>query len=611
MDKMILLFRFLKGNRLAYLGALIAVVGNVGIAALIPMVIRFTLDCVIGQEPSSAPDWLYRAIENFGGLTGIRQNLWILLIVLSGLAVVQGLFLFIRVKLATQAGEKAAKRMRDRLYLHVLHQPFDYHVKAETGDIIQRCTSDIETAQNFITTQAIEASSTLVQVIMVILIMLTMNIPYTLITIALVPVILILTVWFFKSMLAVFLETDESEGAMSATLQENLTGVRVVKAFAAQQFEMAKFDETNRCYRGNIMKIIRLMATFWSATDFLCMLQFVAVIVAGTVWITAGAITIGTMVAFATYAGMLIWPIRSLGQMMGLMGQTIVSLTRIQEILDHPAEDYQTGLKNFPIHGDITFDQVRFGYSADQPVLHDLSFQIKAGSTTAFLGATGSGKSSLVHLLLRLYDYQAGSIQIGGVELSSISREWIRQNIGIVLQEPFLFSRNLEDNIRIGQPEATEDEVRAAARLALVDESICEFEEGYATMVGERGVTLSGGQRQRVAIARTLLRDTPVLIFDDALSAVDTKTDAAIRTALRERRQRATTLIISHRITTLAEADQILVLEGGRIIQKGTHESLIQQDGFYRKIWELQNNLDQNDPKSHCQDREGRAADAF
>ena len=468
MNKSTLLLRFLKGSRLTYLGALGAVICNVAIAAIMPMVIKTTLDSILGEQPLALPSFIVSLINSIGGVAYVRNNLWVLLIVLVSLTLMQGLFQFSRAKLSSLTGENSAKRMRDRLYLHVLRQPFDYHVKAQTGDIIQRCTSDIETAQNFIANQSIEAGSIIIQVLVVLGIMLSINPLYTLISVILIPVIMILTIRFFKSMMTIFLETDESEGVLSSTLQENLTGVRVVKAFAAQQFEIRKFDESNRCYRDNIMKIVRLMANFWSASDFLCMLQFIAVIIAGTWWVAVGAISLGTMVAFTTYAGMLIWPIRGLGQMMGFMGQAFVSLTRIQEILDSREEDYTSGRDKLPIAGGIRFSGVQFGYTADKPLLNDLSFEVKPGTTTAILGSTGSGKSSLVHLLLRLYDYQEGSIQIDGVELSTISRAWIRKNIGMVLQEPFLFSRNLEENIRVGRPGASPEEVRAAARIACV-----------------------------------------------------------------------------------------------------------------------------------------------
>jgi ATP-binding cassette subfamily B protein len=592
MNKLSLMLRFLKGSRLTYTGALLAVIGNVALAATVPMVIRITLDSILGDVPLVLPAFLMNLVERFGGIEQIRQNLWILLVILVSLTLLQGAMQFGRTKLSALTGENSSKRMRDRVFLHVLRQPYDYHVKSQTGDIIQRCTSDIETAQNFIANRSVEAISIVTQVIVVLVILFSMNVPCTIISVLLIPVILILTVRFFRSMMTIFLETDESEGVMSATLQENLTGVRVVKAFAAQQFEIEKFDESSCRYRDNIMKIVRLMADFWSMSDLLCMLQLAIVILAGT-WLTAsGYITLGVMVAFTTYAGMLIWPIRGLGQMMGFMGQAFVALTRIQEILNSHQEDYDAGQADVPLRGSIRFQDVKFGYSASKPILDGLSFDVKPGTTTAILGATGSGKSSLVHLLLRLYDYQDGSITIDGVELSTISRAWIRRNVGMVLQEPFLFSRNIRENIRVGRPGASDDDVQTAAKIACVDEAITEFDAGYDTVVGERGVTLSGGQRQRVAIARTILRDVPILIFDDSLSAVDTETDASIRAALKSRRQGTTTLIISHRITTLAEADQILVLDQGCIVQRGTHDELIRQEGHYKQIWDIQSSME-------------------
>jgi ATP-binding cassette subfamily B protein len=593
MNQIALMMRFLKGSRLTYAGALLSVVGHVAMAALVPMIIRVTLDNVLGDEPLVLPSFLNKPFQLIGGIETIRENLWMILLFLLGLTLVQGIFQFARTKLAALTGENASKRMRDRLYLHILRQPFDYHVKSQTGDIIQRCTSDIETAQHFIANRSVEAVSIIVQVIVVLIFLFSMHPVYSALSILLIPVILFLTIRFFRNMIKVFLDTDEAEAVMSSTIQENLTGVRVVKAFAAQPFEIRKFDESSRTYRDYSMKIIELMARFWSQSDFLCMLQIVIVVLVGTYLVAVNQISLGIMVAFFTYSGMLIWPIRGLGQMMGFMSQAFVALSRIQEILDNEPEDETSGLNGSPIQGAIRFDHVDFGYSSRKKVLSGLSFEIKPGSTTAILGATGSGKSSLVHLLLRLYDYQSGSITIDGIELSTISRAWIRANVGIVLQEPFLFSRTIRENIRIGHPGAADEDVRNAAQIARVDASITEFEDGYDTMVGERGVTLSGGQRQRVAIARTILRDVPILIFDDSLSAVDTETDAAIREALRDRRQGTTTLIISHRITTLAEADQILVLDQGHIVQRGTHEELIAQDGHYRQIWSLQSNMDE------------------
>lgn len=585
-----LLREYLRGSGKTYILTLTAVLLMTVFSSMTPLVIAFTVDSVIGGKPVDLPAFLESRIDAESAVAYIRNNLWIILLVLVSITLLQGVFLFLRGKYSAVSAQVSSKRMREKLYDHLQHLPFDYHVKAQTGDLIQRCTSDIETVQNFIASQSVDALQIIAQVIVVLSIMISMSLRYTLISIALVPIVFVITVRFFINMMKVFIRSDEAEGHMTTTLQENLTGMRVVKAFGAQNFEMEKFDEKNRTFRDLSMKIIRLMANFWSGTDLLCMLQHALVIAVGAYWVVKDQVTIGTVVAFSSYTGMLVWPLRNLGQMMGFMGQAFVSLGRLQEILDNKPEDYTTGSRP-PVEGEIVFDNVSFEYEKGKPVLEGISFRIEKGSTVAILGGTGSGKSSLVHLLLRLYDYTSGSIRIDGTELKDISREWIRKNIGIVLQEPFLFSRSIRENIRMGAGQLSDEQILAVARVACVDQDIQEFENGYDTIVGERGVTLSGGQRQRVAIARTIARSVPILIFDDSLSAVDTETDAQIRQALKERRKNTTTIIISHRITTLSEADRILVLDRGRIVQTGTHEELINVEGPYRRIWEIQSTL--------------------
>jgi ATP-binding cassette subfamily B protein len=311
----------------------------------------------------------------------------------------------------------------------------------------------------------------------------------------------------------------------------------------------------------------------------------------GAMWASQGALSLGTLVVFLAYVQLLLWPIRQMGKILTDMGKTMVALERIQHVLAQPVETDEEYLSRPEIRGNLEFRNVSFAYETGKPVLQDISFQVQQGQTVAILGPTGSGKTSLVHLLARLYDYQGGSIRVDGVELKDIDKKWVRQHVGLVLQEPFLFSRTIKENISLPKKHAPEAEIVEAAKTAAVHEVIMNFEQGYETPVGEKGVTLSGGQKQRVAIAQTLIKSSPILVFDDSLSAVDTETDAAIRRALRTRNH-ATTFMISHRITTLAEADVILVLDDGKLVQTGSHNDLIRQEGLYRKIWAIQNTLE-------------------
>lgn len=593
MKKLKLLKIYMAGNTTYYLLSWLSIIIHVALAAMIPLLIAFYLDHIIAGlavDSSTVFPFADKMLAFFS-----NRGSGMILPIVIGLTLLQGLFLFLRGKLTAIAAENSSRKMRNSLYHHIMHQPYDFQSKTQTGDLIQRCTSDIETVQSFMSSHGSEAVSIIFQISLVLTIMIQINPLYTLISTALIPLIFFLTIRFFLSMMKIFLEADEAEGEMSSTLQENLTGVRVVKAFAAQPLEIDKFTEKNSIHRDKVMLILKLMAGFWSSSDFLCMIQFAAVITAGAWGALNGSITIGTMIAFSTYAGMLIWPVRGLGQMMGFMGQALVALERIQEIFNYKVEDDKSGLSDIRVAGDIVFDNVSFAYGDGEKVLDGISFHIPAGKTTAILGATGSGKSTLVHLLLRLYDYQSGSIKLDGIELNTINRRFLREQLGLVLQEPFLFSRNLSDNISLGKAGATEQEIMEAAEKASVHDAIRGFERGYGTIVGERGVTLSGGQRQRIAIARTLFRSPSVLIFDDSLSAVDSQTDASIRSALKNDKRKVTTLIISHRITTLAEADQILVLDQGRIVQQGDHDELIRQEGPYKTVWELQSKTGDNE----------------
>ncbi len=592
------LWQVMKGNRMRYLGSIISMVISAVLSLLPPLVIAITVDSIIGDKPITASPAVVSIIEKLGGKSVLAQNLWICGLALVILNMLHSYFQYARGKLSAQASEAIAKNIRDDLFYHLQYWPYDEHVKTETGDLVQRCTSDVETVRRFLSMQLVEVGRALVLLTASLILMFSLNVKLTWVSMTAVPFIFLFAAIFFSKIREAFREADEAEGRLTTVLQENLTGIRVVRAFGRQAYEVEKFDEKNREYTNLWYRLSWILALYWSTSDLLVMAQMGAVLVVGVYWAAIGELSLGTLLAFMSYEGMLLWPVRQLGRILTDMGRTQVSLSRIKEIIDKPLEDMNEDGLTPPMDRDIEFKNVYFEYEKGRPVLKDVSFKVKAGQTVAILGGTGSGKSSLVHLLQGLYDYQKGSITIGGVELRDINKKWLRRHVGIVLQEPFLFSKTIKENIALARKDATEEEIYKAAEIAALHDVIQEFEDGYDTVVGERGVTLSGGQKQRVAIARTIILNSSILIFDDSLSAVDTETDNAIRAALNEVSKDVTTFIISHRITTIAQADLILVMEDGRIVQSGTHEELLAQEGMYKRIWSIQSALEEEMEKS-------------
>ena len=588
--KAALIWQFLKGSKALFLISIIMASITALADMLTPQIIRAAVDNAIGGNPATFSPAIMKAIDAIGGFEYLGKNLWIMGLAVLAVALLKVLSQYGFLVSNTRASETLTKTMRDTLYTHIEHLPFSWHMKNHTGDIIQRCTSDIDTTRNFVAGQMTGLFRISILVVLSMVFMFSMNVKLAIIALIPMPIIILYSLHFHNKIGAGFKDCDEAEGRLSAMAQENLTGVRVVRAFGRENYERERFQKHNEEYTGLWVRMGKIMSRFWSSSDVLSGAQIMLVVVFGVILCLDGEMTAGEYIAFVSYNAQLVWPIRQLGRMISEMSKAGVAVDRIGYIINSPVENDCEGAITPDMTGDIAFEHVNFAYDGCPQMLHDIHFTMKAGTTLGILGGTGSGKSTLMLLLDRLYDLPAdsGRITIGGVDIATIKREHLRRNIGIVLQEPFLFSRTLQENLSITDEKLTLTDIREAARAACLDETIEGFTKGYDTFVGERGVTLSGGQKQRAAIARMLTQNTPIMIFDDSLSAVDAETDAKIRKALEKRFGSASIILISHRITTLSKADQVIVLDKGRIAEMGSPAELEKAGGLYQRIYEIQ-----------------------
>ena len=587
-----LIFRFLKPCLPLMLTGLFFSAMITVCQAFIPQVIRISVDGVLGSDLSKIPEW----VKAFLSEETIRKNpgkmLTIAALAVILLAAINIAANYYSKVFAAKGSESFVKGMRDQLYDHIQKLPYSWHVKNQTGDIIQRCTSDVDVVRNFVTNQLMEVFRIIFLIVFYMVIMFSMNVKISLIAVSFFPIVILYSGYFFSKIAQHFQEADEAEGILSSVVQENLTGVRVVRAFGRESFERKRFDEKNERFAGLWIYLGKFLSLYWSIGDLITGIQILTVICMGVLFTVDGNLTVGEFIAFVSYNSSMAWPVRSLGRIISEMSKAGVSIDRIAYILDEKEEEDRPGVTKPAINKDIVFDKVNFKYEEGAAVLKDVSFTVPAGKTFAILGNTGSGKSTLVHLLNRLYDLPdgCGKITIGGVDIRDIDRQYLRSQIGMVLQEPFLYSGSIKENVGITMESSAFDDIREACEIACVDSAIDSFTDGYETIVGERGVTLSGGQKQRVAIARMLVEHTPVMIFDDSLSAVDAQTDAMIREALKKRMAGTTVILIAHRITTLMQADCIMVLEDGAVAEMGSHEQLMEHHGIYRRIYDIQMN---------------------
>ena len=578
------IWRMMVDYRVPYIGATAALAVSALAKTFTYILLRYFADDVLTQG-------------KYIGNSLTQTFVWIAAAFI-GLALFEGGFAFLSGRLAAYTAEGITRRLRDFLFDHIQRLSFSYHATTPTGDLIERVTSDVDALRRFFSEQGIGMGRIILLFVINFVAILNLNVKLGLVSVVVIPFILIVSLWFFKKVTKAYEEYQAQEAVLSTTLQENLTGVRVVKAFARQDYEKSKFEKDNwaKYLKGKILLLMHSM--FWPLSDIVLGFQMLFGFVYAARMAINGEITVGMYLAYVGLVVWLIWPIRNLGRIIVSASTGLVSYGRLMEVVKQTREPLFDGKvqPTGPVRGEIIFEEVSFMYSdGKSDALKNISFHVKPGQAIALLGSTGSGKSSLVNLLPRFHEYTGGRILLDGVELKDYSRSYLRKQIGIVEQEPFLFSRSIRENITYGVGrDVSQEEVERAAKAAAVHDVILSFPDGYNTLVGEKGVTLSGGQKQRVTIARTLLKNPRILILDDSTSSVDTETEAAIRDALNELMENRTTFIIAHRIQSVMIADLILVLDKGEIIQTGTHEELVSQtDGMYRRIYDIQTRIDE------------------
>lgn len=586
-----------------YGAAIVAMCAGILFTFIVPAITRVVIDG-FQTAPSGETDFvpsplLARALESTG-LSGTAAALCLVGLAVIAITAIAGALQFLRGRWAAQASEAILRDLRNKLYGHLDRLPMSFFDKQSAGDLVQRATSDVETVRVFLSAQIVEIARAIMLLVFVTPILFFLNVKLAWISLALMPFVVAYSLLFFGRITRMFKDVDEAEGSLTTVIQENLTGVRVVRAFGRREFEEQKFEAANTKHCEATWVLMKMLGMYWSLSDLICMTQGALVLFFGAKMVFAGDLSLGTLVAFTEYSALVIWPVRQMGRTLVDAGKARVAMVRIGEVLHSPTEGYgETFPSDQPkLSGAFSINDLTFGFDVNKPVLSKINLDVPAGTSVALVGPPGSGKSVLVELMLRLHDYKtgSGSIRFDGHELHLLPRDLVRSNAAVVMQNPFLFARSITRNLQVGRTGATEQQLFAATADAAIHDSILGFENGYETLLGERGVTLSGGQKQRVAIARALLKEAPLLVLDDALSAVDLDTEERILGSLARRKTKATTVLISHRLSTIKHADQICVMDQGSIIERGTHEQLLAAKDHYAHLWTLQSSLQEQVP---------------
>jgi len=591
------LFGLLKGNLRLVAFTIVLAVFHRFTYSYVPLFSQFLIEKLeiytkgsISGNPTNLPGFIVNFVNRNTDIVNVVFSIGLALIVWQ---IIRYAALYIENRMRGVISQNVSKNIRMITYDHIQNLSYEYHNNVDSGDLIQRVTSDVDATTHFVTYSFLDVIGLFSSLIFGSYQMFHINKTIMLIILSLLPITMLVSLFFFKKIDRVYKNVEEKESALTVTIQENVSASRVVRAFGNESFEMDKLEVTNSNLKQADISAGKVIAAYWGTMDLVMMIQFVAVLLLGIYFTYQGSMSVSSVSGALMIAGMLIFPIRGLGRIISEYGKALVASDRLAEIMALESEYIVDGSLTPEIKGNIVFKNVSFKFNNDDKYLfRDVSFEIKAGETVAFIGKTGSGKSTLINILLKMYDYE-GSILVDGFELREINKQYLRSMMGTVLQDPFLYNKTIFENIRIANSKVASNFVYNAANTAAIDQDIRMFKEGYETLVGEQGVTLSGGQKQRIAIARILVSSKAINIFDDALSALDNKTDLQIRNALKELNHKATNIIITHRMTTAKAANKIVVLSNGMVENIGTHDELVKKEGLYKTLWNIQGAIEE------------------